>query len=72
MTRTFDVRIIGDSNAESNETFLVNLTEPFGTTIADGQGLGTILDDDMLLMLEESGPTPHGQTSNMGTIRIKQ
>src|SRR5215204_10380 len=58
VTRTFDVEIIGDTNLESNETFLVNLSEPFGTTIADGEGVGTLLDDDTLLALEESGPAP--------------
>jgi hypothetical protein len=52
------VSIIGDTNLESNETFFVNLSEPFGTTIADGQGVGTILDDDALLVLEDSGPAP--------------
>ena len=58
VTGTFDVGIIGDTNLESNETFSVNLSEPFATTIADGQGVGTILDDDSLLILEESGPAP--------------
>jgi hypothetical protein len=56
VTRTLDVSIIGDTNLEPNETFSVNLTEPFGTTISDGVGAGTILDDDTLLILEESGP----------------
>jgi len=56
VTRTLDVTIIGDTNLESNETFTVNLSDPFGTTIADGEGVGTILDDDTLLVLEESGP----------------
>lgn len=58
VTRTLDVGIIGDTTLESNETFSVNLSEPFGTTISDGQGAGTILDDDTLLVLEESGPAP--------------
>ena len=58
VTRTVDVTIVGDTNQESNETFSVDLSDPFGTTIADGAGAGTILDDDHLLMLEESGPTP--------------
>jgi Calx-beta domain len=56
VTRTFEVGIIGDTNLESNETFFVDLTESFATTIADGEGEGTILDDDTLLMLEESDP----------------
>jgi hypothetical protein len=55
---TFDVEIIGDTNLESNETFFVSLTESFAATIADGEGVCTILDDDTLLMLEESGPAP--------------
>src|SRR4029079_8623834 len=46
VTRTYDVSIIGDTALEQNETFSVNLSEPFGTTIDDGQGTGTILDDD--------------------------
>src|SRR5215212_4849411 len=58
VTRTFDVGIIGDTNLESNETFFVNLSDPFGTTIADGEAVGTILDDDTLLMLEESVSAP--------------
>ena len=58
VTRTLDVTIIGDTNLESNETFFVNLSEAFATTIADGQGVCTIVDDDILLMLEESGPAP--------------
>ncbi|HEY3579649.1 MAG TPA: Calx-beta domain-containing protein [Pyrinomonadaceae bacterium] len=56
VTRTVDVQIIGDTALESDETFSVNLSEPFGTTIADGVGVGTILDDDFLLALEDSGP----------------
>lgn len=58
VTRTVDVGIIGDTNLESNETFVVNLSDNFGTTISDGEGVGTILDDDTLLALEESGPAP--------------
>jgi hypothetical protein len=58
VTQTFDVAIIGDTNLESNETFSVNITEAFATTISDGQGVCTILDDDALLILEESGPAP--------------
>ena len=58
VTRTIDIGIIGDTNLELNETFFVNLSDPFGTTIADGEGVGTILDDDILLVLEASGPEP--------------
>ena len=58
VTKTVDVNIIGDTNLEPDETFFVDLSEPFATTIADGRGVGTILDDDFLLALEDSGPAP--------------
>jgi Calx-beta domain-containing protein len=58
VTSTFNILIVGDTNLEPNETFFVNLSDAFGTTIADGQGVGTILDDDTLLVLEDSGPNP--------------
>lgn len=63
VTGTFDVGIIGDTNLESNETFSVNITETFGTTSADGEGVCTILDDDTLLMLDESGPAAQQATA---------
>ncbi len=40
------VLVNGDMTFEANETFFVNLSSPSGATIADGQGLGTILNDD--------------------------
>ena len=36
----------GDRLGEPNETFVVNLSNPTNATIADGQGIGTILDDE--------------------------
>ncbi len=45
LTRTISVPVIGDTNIEPNETFFVNLNNST-VTIADGQGLGTITNDD--------------------------
>jgi ELWxxDGT repeat protein len=45
-TQTVTVLVVGNRLPESSETFLVNLSSPTGATIADGQGLGTILDDE--------------------------
>jgi methionine-rich copper-binding protein CopC len=45
-TYRFSVTVNGDTLVEPNETFLVNVTNVIGATIADGQGLGTILNDD--------------------------
>lgn len=41
-----DVLITGDTVVEPDETFLVNLSAASGATLADGQGLGTIQNDD--------------------------
>lgn len=40
------VPIRGDTTDEANETFRVNLSSPFGATIVDGAGIGTVFDDD--------------------------
>ncbi|MBI1804390.1 MAG: DUF11 domain-containing protein [Ignavibacteria bacterium] len=40
------ISVNGDTKDEPNETFIVNLTNPSNATIADGQGIGTILNDD--------------------------
>ena len=44
--QTILVAAIGDTLNESNETFLVELSNPVNASIAHGQGVGTILDDD--------------------------
>jgi uncharacterized protein len=46
-TYTFNVTVNGDTALESNETFFVNVTNAVGATVADGQGLGTIQNDDV-------------------------
>jgi hypothetical protein len=45
-TGTISVLVLGDQVAEPHETFVVNLSAPVNATIADAQGLGTILNDD--------------------------
>jgi Calx-beta domain-containing protein len=51
VTRTVPVSILGDVLDEDDETFFLNLSAPVNATIADGQGLGTIADDDPLPFL---------------------
>jgi predicted extracellular nuclease len=43
---SFSVAVNGDAIVEGPETFLVNLTGVTGADVADGQGQGTIQDDD--------------------------
>src|SRR5207247_4139798 len=45
-SKTVTVVVNGDTTKEANETFNVNLTSPTNATIADSQGVGTILNDD--------------------------
>jgi probable HAF family extracellular repeat protein len=40
------VTIKGDRKREADEVFYVNLSKPVGVSIADGQGVGTIRNDD--------------------------
>ncbi len=43
---TVGVTIVGDKTPEADETFFVNLSNPVNVTLLDGQGIGTILNDD--------------------------
>ena len=45
-TGTITVLVNGDRVAEPNETFVVNLSAPANASIADGKGVGTIVDDE--------------------------
>ena len=45
-SKTVTVKVNGDLLDEPDETFFVNASNPVNATIADGQGLGTIQDDD--------------------------
>ncbi len=48
-TYAFAVLVNGDSAVEPNDTFFVNVTNVTGATVSDGQGTGTILNDDVAL-----------------------
>jgi V8-like Glu-specific endopeptidase len=48
-TQTITITINGDTKFESNETFFVNLSGATnGVTFSDSQGLGTIVNDDLV------------------------
>jgi len=52
------VQVNGDTDVEDDEQFFVNLTAATNATILKAQGKATILNDDEIrLLLEESGPT---------------
>ena len=67
LTRTITVAVNGDTIDEVNETYFVNLSNATNATIADSQGVGTIIDDDGLPdALDQRrhghrGPERHGE-----------
>lgn len=69
-TTTFSVLVNGDTAAEPDETFFVNITNVTGADVTDGQGQGTILNDDAAV-------TPihaiqgSGSTSVAGTFTVE-
>jgi hypothetical protein len=46
-SKTIAINILGDTVVEPNETFYVNLSNATGATIADSQGIATVLNDDI-------------------------
>lgn len=51
--QSLTVLIIGDTAVEGTEQFSLNLSDPVNATIADGQGVATIVDDDALILLTQ-------------------
>jgi predicted extracellular nuclease len=50
---TFDVIVYGDTDVEPDETFYVNLSNATVATIMDGQGVGTIQNDDLGIWIDD-------------------
>jgi len=49
--RTVSVSVVGDTLVEASETFNLNLSGAVGATISASQGLGTIINDDVVTTL---------------------
>src|SRR5262245_3145930 len=52
-SKTILIPIVGNTVVESNETFFVNLRNPKKATIADGQGVVTIVNDDTRINIDD-------------------
>lgn len=50
ISQQITVPIVGDALGEMDENFFVNLTNVVNATLADGQAIGTIQDDDSLVV----------------------
>ena len=64
-TGTITILVTGDRRGEPNETFFVNLSSPTNATIADGQAVGTIVDDEPRISISDVTKTEgkKGQTT---------
>lgn len=67
--RTISIAILGDTQNEPNETVLVNLTNPSGSTMADSQGVITILNDDNANGPSSVSLTPTAAVDAPGVVR---
>jgi hypothetical protein len=67
-TGTISVPITGDTTVEANESFVVNLSNPSGATITDGEGQGTIDNDDSATLLLSSIALAEGNAGNTAFV----
>jgi hypothetical protein len=66
-SKLVNVSINGDATFEANENFFVNLTSETNATLADGQGVGTIQNDDAqpaISISDKSQPEGNSGSSN--------
>src|SRR5262249_48951042 len=66
LSTTVTVPIIADSLVERDELLHLNIDVPVNATIADGQGVGTILNDDARSILGTFDLTPSDATVVVG------
>jgi hypothetical protein len=67
--KTVTVKVRGDTLDEPNETLLVNLSNPDRALIRDGQGVGTIVDDDVGVTITSTAPNP--VLTSTFTVRVQ-
>ncbi len=56
-SETFGVSVNGDMVAELDEAFRVTLSAPSNATLGDPTGIGTIVDDELLPVIDIDEPT---------------
>src|SRR5262249_41887168 len=52
-SKTINVLVNGDRLGEANETFFVDLINPVNAAIGNGQGVGTIVDDEPRISISD-------------------
>lgn len=59
-TKKIAVTVNGDTTDEANETLFLNLTSPLHASIADSQGIATIVDDDSQIVVSNTNDSGAG------------
>ena len=67
-TQQVTVTVIGETASEASETFFVNLSGATNATLGDGQGVGTLVNDDNSLSVEKLGTGSGRVTSSPSGI----
>ncbi len=67
-SQTFTVQVQGDTINEVMETYALNLSNPVNATIADGAGVGTILDDDNPALSISDTTVIEGDLGSVSTV----
>jgi hypothetical protein len=65
------VPVRGDTAVESNETFLVNVSAVKGATLTDGQGVGTVRNDDTVLTIADASATEGSSGTKILSFNVK-
>lgn len=72
LSRTFVVAVKGDRLVEPTETFAVNLSGAVNATIADGQGIGAIVDNEPWISIGNvSKKEGNGKGTTLFTFTVK-
>ncbi|HEX8558432.1 MAG TPA: Calx-beta domain-containing protein [Pyrinomonadaceae bacterium] len=71
-SKTFSVPVHGDNTDEPDETFFVNLATSSYATVADAQGVGTILNDDATRLQFSQATYTAGEGSHFVTVTVER
>lgn len=74
VTTSVTVSVVGDAAVEPDETLTVTLSNPVGAVVADGQGTGTIVDDDQLPVVSVVATDPSAAEAgpDQGTFTVSR
>ncbi len=62
------VPVIGDTTVETDESFVLNLSSPVNATVADSQGVGTIVNDDATALSIGSVSVTEGDSGSLAAV----